>query len=109
MDSTACTTRGGISSSATGRRFSRSPLMSEVSTGVSSTTLSRLDLPSSIRSTRSGGRGGVFGGGPFLTAAGRWKTTRTVKPLISGLRGVMAIEPGLGVNSPGRSGRSRSA
>ena len=37
--------RGGTTTSATGRRFSRSPLTSDVSTGVSSTTRSVAVLP----------------------------------------------------------------
>ena len=46
----------GIADSATGRRFSRSPLMSDVSSGASSVEpLARPVVPSSSRSTRSGG------------------------------------------------------
>ncbi len=49
--------------SATGRRFSRSPLTSDVRTGVSRTTRSLVCLPtSSARRDRAGARGFPFGG-----------------------------------------------
>ena len=83
----------GIAESATGRRFSRSPLMSAVSTGASSVRRSvglAAELERPARGPR--GRGGVVAGWPARRApaeASRWKTTRTTWPLNSAPRGMM--------------------
>ena len=98
-----------MTDNATSRRFSRSPLISEVSTGLSSMTRSLAWPPTSRRSTRSGTRGGLArAAAVFAGGGGFGKTTRTSLPLSSGARGMIEIRLVAIANSPGRSARARS-
>ena len=76
--------RGGIAASATGRRFSRSPLTSAVRTGASSVSRSlglRAELEPLRRDRRRAAAAARFAAFARLGAGGRWNTTRTTWPL----------------------------